>query len=128
MEDVHDILADAESESGEASNDWYPDGHAAVFGCNPAKVEAEEVVIEIIDADVKFGIFDDFNYAKKEDDLNNERDERSERVILVLLVDFGFFFGDGIFITEVFGFDAINFGLHLDHLDRILLHPDGNWE
>ena len=45
-------------------------------------------------------------------------------MIMMLFIDLGLFFCDGVFVTEIFDFEAIDFGLHFDHFDGIFLDPN----
>ena len=66
---------------------------------------------------------DDVDQAEQDDDLDQKRDHREQRVVAALFVQGVLLLADCLAVAVVLDLDAVERGHELDHDDRVLLDP-----
>ena len=68
----------------------------------------------------------DIDQAKKNNDLNGERDEAEHRVVMLFFIKSGLAFSDSLSIAEISHLYVIKVRHELNHDDRVFLHPQSH--
>ena len=66
---------------------------------------------------------DDVHEAEQDDDLDGKRDEREQRVVVVLAVELALALADLLLVAEVLDLDAVERRHHAHHDDGVPLAP-----
>ena len=66
----------------------------------------------------------DLHETEEDEDLDGERDEREQRVVVELLVELVLLLPDGLLVAEVLDLDAVQVGHQADHDDAVPLAPE----
>ena len=80
-------------------------------------VADERALLRLADA------VDDLDEGHQNDNLNGERHEREERMVVLALEELGGLFANGIAVAVVCHFDAVALGHQRDHLEGVSLTP-----
>ena len=70
-------------------------------------------------------VIDNLYQSHQQNNLNCQRDQGCQRIVLLSLEDLGLFVRDPVCIPEMFCLDPVDLRLHLYHFNGILLYPDG---
>ena len=68
---------------------------------------------------------DDLDEAEQDKHLHGKRDEREERVVVILLVELVLLLADGLLVAEVLHLDAVEVWHETHHDDAVPLAPEG---
>ena len=73
-------------------------------------------------------VVDDLHDPEQKNELDENGDQTDPDVVAVFLVDLGVFLGNVLRVPEMVDVQPVDFGLHLDEFDAVVLHPHGKRE
>ena len=66
-------------------------------------------------------VIDDLDHAHQDDDLDRQRDQAGQRIVLLPLVELRLALGDGVLVAEVLDVQPVDLRLHAHHLQAVAM-------
>ena len=122
LERLVPVLRHGHDQRAERRENRNNDGNPALFGRHPAQVDSQEHQIPAVSPGNQ--VPDHLHKAQQEDQLDDNRQQPGQRIVLFLLVQFRLSFGNGVPVPVVIHMEPVDLRHHPDHFQSVAMHPD----